>query len=210
MAVGREESEATDWAGGAALGLLLGLLIGLSVTPVVSIVVTALVGLLAGLFGLGDKSALGISAAGARRLAAFGFAAVIATPIAIWLRTHDVLAPSLADQRAALREIGYADGSAEQKEMLRFLRYGIAPAGSTVTAEASRGATARASVLYAGVPAGFCARMMMSGGTADLLTLLDNTSEAKLRDLASRIKALPVEKQAPALDYARIFLCEGG
>ncbi|WP_119421061.1 hypothetical protein [Desertibaculum subflavum] len=210
MATARDTGEAVDWAGGVALGLLLGLLIGLSVTPVVSIVVTALVGLLAGLFGLGEKSALGISAAGARRLAAFGFAAVIATPIAIWLRTHDVLAPSLADQRATLREIGYADGSPEQKEMLRFLRYGIAPAGSTVTAEASRGATARGGVLYAGNPAALCGRLMQAGATPDLLLQLDNAGDAKLRDMATRIRALPPEKQTPALDFARIFLCEGG
>ena len=210
MAAARESGEAVDWAGGAALGLLLGLLIGLSVTPVVSIVVTALVGLLAGLFGLGATGALSISTAGARRLAAFGFAAVIATPVAIWLRTHDVLAPSLEAQRAALNEIGYKDGSPEQREMLRYLRYGIAPAGTTVAAEAARGTTARAGVLYAGMPAGFCARLMMSGATADLLTLLDNAGEAKLRDLAMRIRALPTERQAPALDYARIFLCEGG
>jgi hypothetical protein len=210
MASGRDTGEAVDYAGGVALGLLLGLLIGLSITPVVSIVVTALVGLLAGLFGLAPTSALGTSAAGARRMAAFGFAAAIAAPIAIWLRTHDVLAPSIDEQRATLREIGYADGSAEQKEMLRFLRYGIAPVGATVTAEAARGATARASVLYAGVPAGFCARLLMSGTTTDLLTLLDNAGEAKMRELTARIRALPADKQAAALDYARIFLCEAG
>lgn len=208
MAVGGESTKATDTAGGMALGLLIGLLIGLSVTPVVAIVVTALVGLLAALFGLGDKSALGISAAGARRLAAFGFAAVIATPGAIWLRTHDVLAPSLASHRAVLRDIGYPDNSPEQKAILLSLRYGtdaqLRPQASDTARRASAG------VLYADRPAGFCARLQMSGVTADLLTLLDSAGDATLSAQAARIRALPAEWQAAALDYARIFLCDGG
>lgn len=212
MAAARESGEAVDWAGGAALGLLLGLLIGLSVTPVVSIVVTALVGLLAGLFGLGEKSALGISAAGARRLAAFGFAAVIATPVAVSLRTHDVLAPSLEAQRQVLREIGFADGSVEQKEMLRYLRFGILPEGTTAAGGAAGGTAApeRRGVLYSRAAVTLCGRLQMSGATADLLTLLGNSDDTKLRAMADRIRALPAERQASALDYARIFLCEGG
>ncbi|MBM3522092.1 MAG: hypothetical protein FJX57_03980 [Alphaproteobacteria bacterium] len=206
MTEGREENPAIDWIGGAALGLLLGLLIGLSVTPVVSIVVTALVGLLAGLFGLNDKLPLGITATGARRLAAFGLVAVVATPVAIWMRTHDVLGPSLDDQRAILRKIGYPDDSPEHKAVLLSLRFGIDTTAKPQVAEGAR--RAGSGVLYGGEAAALCGKLQMSGATGDLLTVLDGASDAKHRALAPRIRALPADKQAAALDYARLFLCE--
>lgn len=208
MANGGGSDACIDWIGGIALGLLLGALIGLSVTPVVSIVVTALVGLLAGLFGLGDKPALGIASSGARRLAGFGIAAVIATPIAVWARTNDVLGPSLDSQRATLRAIGIDDGTPEQKTVLLALRFGMDVAGKPAGGEAAR--RAGTGVLYAGVPAGLCAKLQMSGATADLLTSLDGTDDPRLKTIAAGIRAMKPDAQASALDYARLFLCDGG
>ena len=208
MATGRGSDATIDWIGGAALGLLLGILIGLSVAPVVYIVITALVGLLAGLFGLGDKPMLGIASSGARRLAAFGLAAVIATPIAVWVRTNDILGPSLESQRTTLRAIGIADGTAEQKSVLLALRFGLDGTGKPAGGEAAR--RAGTGVLYAGVPAGLCAKLQMSGATADLLANLDAADEPRFRTIATRIRAMKPDAQAAALDYARLFLCEGG
>jgi hypothetical protein len=121
-----------DLLGGASLGMFLGILVGMSATPVVSIVITALVALLAALFGLSDKSPFSTSAAGARRLIAFGLSATLFMLTGIALRTHETLAPSVDHQREVLRNIGYADRTKEQTEMLRYLRYGLVPAGTTV------------------------------------------------------------------------------
>ncbi|HEV7821235.1 MAG TPA: hypothetical protein VGO84_08635, partial [Burkholderiales bacterium] len=117
-----------DFAGGAALGLFLGTLMGLSATPVVTLVVTALVALLAGVFGLADKLSPTMAAGAARRLIAFGIVATIAMPTAIWVRTHEVLSPSIEQQRQNLQAMGVTDPK-EQKEMMQFLRFGITAAG---------------------------------------------------------------------------------
>lgn len=191
-----------DCLGGTSLGLLLGLLIGLSVTSVVSIVITALVALLAGIFGLSNNGPLQMSAAGVRRLATFGFAAALFTLVGLWIRTNDVFAPSVEQQKATLKAIGYTDGSKEQSEMLRYLRFGLLPTGVT----ASKEPQASRSVLYANVSPGFCDDLARTTSTLDLLNLFSLSTSA-LRRVGERIKNLPPEKQAVATDYAKIFLC---
>ena len=121
-------SSRLDVAAGASLGALLGLLVGLSGSPIVSSVVTGLVALLAGLFGFSDKISPNPTIAATRRIVAFGLAALIATPAAVYIRTHDWLAPSVAAQRVKLLEIGIQDKK-DQDVMLRFLYLGVLPPG---------------------------------------------------------------------------------
>jgi hypothetical protein len=190
-----------DLLGGISLGLLLGLLIGLSATPVVSIVITALVALLAGLFGLSEKIGPDLSAASVRRLSAFGLAAAIAAPAGVWIRTHEILGPSIEEQKASLRAIGYSDGSAEQKDMLRYLRYGLLPPG--VAAPPPRPLP----LLY-GTSAGLCDDLSRTQAAADVVLLLSQ-GDAQNRRLAETIKGLPGDRQAAAADFAKQFLCSG-
>ena len=110
-----------DWAGGGSLGVLLGLLIGLSASPVVNTVISALVALLAGLFGFSEKISLAVSAGPARRLIAFSLCAALVVPAGVYVRTHDVLAPSLERQKADLALIGYQEGT-PQHELIGFQR----------------------------------------------------------------------------------------
>jgi hypothetical protein len=202
---------AIDWAAGAALGLLLGLLVGLSATPVVSAVVTGLVALLAAMFGLSDKLPLGLSRAGAHRLTAFALAAAVALLAGLQLRTR-WLAPDVAELRRQLAEIEITD-PAEQKQMLRFLRFGLLPAGTQAAGkdgEAAKLAVAAALPLLYSDTADFCTelrgRLAAGAVPADLLLQLRTGSEAARRAGAA-IAARPTAEQAALLAAAPHYLC---
>lgn len=193
-----------DWAGGGSLGVLLGLLIGLSASPVVNTVISALVALLAGLFGFSEKISLAVSAGPARRLIAFSLCAALVVPAGVYVRTHDVLAPSLERQKADLALIGYQEGTPQHAEMLRYLRYGLLPSG---TAEAEK-ANWRQPVLYADLPDGFCAELTRLR-TADELLVVFSQSATPFPEMAEKIGHLAPDAQASAAIFARMFLCNG-
>jgi hypothetical protein len=198
-----------DFAGGAALGLFLGTLMGLTATPVVTMVVTALVALLAGVFGLADKLSPTMAAGAARRLIAFGIAATVAMPTAIWVRTHDVLSPSIEQQKQNLQAMGITDPK-EQKEMMQFLRFGISPAGSPVAGkEAVQLMQAKQGILYA-MPSGFCDSLFRLKGRAvgDYVTLFGNSPE-DIKKIGRTIESLPANKQIATFEAASVYLCAG-
>jgi hypothetical protein len=197
--------KAHDLLGGASLGLFLGILIGLSTTAVVSIVITALVALLAAFFGLSDKSRLSTSSSGARRLIAFGVSATIFTLVGIWLRTHETLAPSVDEQKQVLRSIGYADKSKEQTEMLRYLRYGLLPAGATVGKQSQ----ASFGVLYSNVAPGTCADLLRTASFDDFVKILSDGDE-QLKRVAGKLRELAPEKRSVGLETAKLTLCPEG
>lgn len=202
---------AIDWVAGAALGLLLGLLVGLSASPVVSAVVTGLVALLAAMFGLSDKLPLGLSRVGAHRLSAFALAAAVAVLIGLQLRTS-WLAPDVTELRRQLAEIEITD-PAEQKQMLRFLRFGLLPAGTQAVGkdgEAAKLAVAAALPLLYAEPATFCGplRRLVSenAAPADMLLQLKSGGDAAQR-AGRAIQALPEAERPAALRAAPLYLC---
>jgi hypothetical protein len=194
---------------GAALGTLLGLLVGLSASPVVGSVVAALTALLAGLFGLSEKLPLGLGAGGARRMAGFGVAATLALLAGLHLRSHQWLAPDVNQLKRQIAELGITD-PAEQRQLLKFLRFGLLPDGAKATPEAGKGTGPGASLLYASEAPAFCdelRRLQRDGATpADLLVHLTTGSEAAGR-AAARIQALPAPERAAALRAAPLYLC---
>lgn len=211
-AAARRADRSTDLSAGAALGLLLGLLVGLSASPVVSAVVTGLVALLAGLFGLSEKISPNLTQGAARRLTAFGLAAVLATPLSIWMRSAEWLTPSAERQRQQLAEIGITDVN-EQRDMLRYLRYGLLPPGAVGAGkdnDSARQAQAlRQGVLYA-APADLCAslrRAVADGAPSeDILTLLRAGNDATRHAATALASVAPAQLQAAA-SAAPIYLC---
>lgn len=197
--------KAIDWAAGAALGLLLGLLVGLSASPVVSSVVVGLVALLAGVFGLSDKLPLGLGEAGAHRLTAFALTASLAVLAGLTLRSHSLLAPDVTELRRQIAEIGVTDPT-EQRQLLRFLRFGLAPDGVKPAGDAAK---ALQPVLYS-EGTSFCARLRgqvrAGAGPADLLAVLATGSEAARR-LADDLAALPEPERLGAARAAPHYLC---
>lgn len=208
----RPAASLVDWCAGGALGMLLGLLVGLSASPVVAGVVTGLVALLAGVFGLSDKLSDGLGRRGAHRLAAFGVIAALAAPLGIYLRSAELLSPTVAQQRQQLVEIGITD-PAEQKDTLRFLRFGLLPAGVAAVGKDGEGArqsmAARQGVLYA-ASADWCAALRRlvteSAPASDLLTLL-RTGPETARQAVNAVKAMPGAEQSHTARAALLYLC---
>lgn len=99
---------------GVGIGLMVGLMLGLAAPAgdgksTVAIFVGAVGAALAVLLGLNDRH---FSVAKALRIGSFGLAVVIAAPIGIFVRSHDVLAPtapSLAEKKTELEALGYKE-----------------------------------------------------------------------------------------------------
>lgn len=172
----------------------------------------ALSALFGGVFGLAEKLPVGLNGTGARRLAAFALACIVALIIGILMRTHQVLSPSTERLRAQLADIGI-ENTVEQNRMLLFLRFGLLPPGVQAVGKDGE-ATARIilsnqSFLYA-KGADFCAslRTMIRNGAGqeDLLSHL-STGSSSIQKTVLAIKALPVVEQASALQAAPLYLC---
>lgn len=202
-----------DWLAGASLGLLVGLLVGLSTSPVAAIVVGSLAALLGGVFGLAEKLPSGLVGSGARRLSAFALACVVALLGGVVMRTHHVLSPSAAQLRSQLVEIDITD-PVEQKQMLRFLRFGLLPPGDQVTSKAGSSADlnfARGQGVLYRESTNFCAdlRKMIrtESGPEDLLIHL-GTGSVSVQKTVPAIRVLSPVEQINALRAAPLFLCE--
>lgn len=140
---------------GVSPGLLLGVLVGLAASPVVGSVVGGLVTLLATFLGLretkGDEAAL----AGRAReddlrrltLAGFGVACLGGLFWGLYLRTHEVLSPSVSEQVKRWTDASYDEQQARALVALRLV--GLVPAGATARTP-SQADQAVAGVLFAG------------------------------------------------------------
>ncbi len=94
---------------GAGVGLLLGVIMGSSVTPTVAILLSVLTSLLGAMLGLNDGH---FSAAKAMRLGSFGFACVLGAYFGIYVRSHNILSPSLFELKSRYLAVGFNEQQA--------------------------------------------------------------------------------------------------
>lgn len=99
--------------GGAGIGLLFGVIMGTSVTPTVATMLGALTALLAGILGLNDNM---FNDAKAARVGAFGLACVVGAYMGLYVRSHNVLAPSMLDLKQDYLDVGFTE-----KQALNFI-----------------------------------------------------------------------------------------
>lgn len=92
--------------GGAGIGLQLGVLMGMTLAPSVANVLSVLAGILAATLGLNDKHFNNTKAA---RIGAFGFACVFGAYFGLFVRTHNLLSPSLTSLKSDYKEVGFSD-----------------------------------------------------------------------------------------------------
>ncbi len=95
--------------GGAGIGLLFGVIMGTSVTPTVSIMFGTLTTLLAAILGLDDKY---FSNTKAVRIGSFGFACVFGAYLGLFVRSHDLLSPSLMSLKEEYLALGFSEEQA--------------------------------------------------------------------------------------------------
>ena len=194
------------------MGVLVGLLVGLSASPVTGTLVGALVALLAGVFGIAEKLPTGLGRTGAIRLTAFAVSCAVALLLGIFMRTHQVLSPSVKDLRAQLSEMEIKSEE-EQKQMLRFLRFGLLPSNAQAVKKDDEAAASIIksvqSTLYA-ESTSFCAGLRDLIATdavaEDLLSYLRTGSDATKR-IALSLGNLPKTEQLDALKKGPLFLC---
>jgi hypothetical protein len=149
-----------------------------------------------------------MSASASRRLAAFGVAAAILTPLALTVRSRELLGPSISAQMESLKEMGITD-SKEQREMMKLIRFGVLSSGMVTQSPDHRTAATMGSPLYADTGTVCRDLIAVRGSTviADRLKpLLD--AEGDIRSIAQLISRMPAERQAAALDAAPLYLCK--
>lgn len=97
--------------GGTGIGLLFGVIMGTTTTPTVATMLGTLTAVLAGLLGLNNKH---FNDAKAVRIGSFGFACVIGAYLGIYVRSHDLLSPSLESMKTEYLQLGYSEQEALQ------------------------------------------------------------------------------------------------
>ncbi len=95
--------------GGAGIGLLFGVLMGTSVTPTVGTMIGALTTLLAAILGLNDQH---FNNAKSVRVGSFGFACVVGAYLGLFVRSHNLLSPSLISLKAEYIALGFSENQA--------------------------------------------------------------------------------------------------
>jgi len=88
----------------AGVGLMVGMLLGLSISPIVASFVGAVGAGLAVLLGLNENH---LTRAKSIRIGTFGFVTILGALIGIYLRTHNLLSPSLEEEKQRLLDLGY-------------------------------------------------------------------------------------------------------
>jgi hypothetical protein len=95
--------------GGAGIGLLFGVIMGTSTTPTVATVLGALTTMLAGILGMNDKY---FGNAKAVRIGAFGFSCVLGAYLGLFVRSHNLLSPTLVSLKKQYVELGFSEAQA--------------------------------------------------------------------------------------------------
>ena len=117
---------------GISLGILTGFIIGLSISQIAGIILGALTSLLAAFFGLksGDEG----KTANLVIIGSFSIACLVSIFMGLYMRTHNFLSPSLADQIKIYKSVPF--DSIEIKKIILLKEFGLVPDGYSVSNEA--------------------------------------------------------------------------
>lgn len=195
---------------GAGLGLLVGVLVGLSSSPVVSVVVGALAAGMVTLLGFTRPAKEGEPAykeGSVARLGSFGVACTAAVLLGLFVRTHNWLSPSIAEQVAEVRKAGYTEDEARRWVALRNI--GTAPGSENEKSKSGGGNGAVAgSVLFAGGNSGEC-QYFDTNRYKDVPEHLYALRQqgGTYAEYADKISTLDSSHQKTVLDSLRILYC---
>jgi len=217
---------------GIGLGLLVGVLVGLSSSPVVSVVVGALASGMVTLLGFVRSPKEGetpSSDGSVVRLGGFGVACAAAVLLGLFIRTHNWLSPSIADQVAEVQRAGYSGEEARRWVAYKNVGAVLEPVISTAVGseppdargtDAHRGAPASANTLMAAAQP-VAGSVLFAGGNSGECQYFD-TSRYKdapehlysLRQMggnyakyAEKISTLDATEQKKVLDSLRLLFC---
>lgn len=140
--------------GGAGIGALFGFIMGTSITPTVATILGALTGMLAGILGLNDGN---FGNAKAVRIGGFGFACVLTALFGLFVRSHNLMSPSLLSLKQQYVELGFSE--AQALDFVAQKEFGVSlaafnpqpPPGDPAVVEGAEGAGSSAPVVVAAV-----------------------------------------------------------
>ena len=195
---------------GAGLGLLVGILVGLSSSPVVSTVVGALAAGIITLLGFvrpGKDDESAHTGGSMVRLGSFGLACTAAVLSGLFIRTHNWLSPSLAEQVAEVRKAGYGDEEARRWVASRNI--GMATGSESEKSRPTGGtASVAGSILFSGGDSGECQYFDTNRykNTQEHLYALKQLG-GKYAKYAEKISTLDSSHQNTVLDSLRVLFC---
>lgn len=129
---------------GLGLGALIGIIIGLSIAQVTGIILGALTSLLAAFFGLREKKSE--DSENHLIVGTFGIACIAFIFIGLYVRTHNLISPSLQSQKEEYKNIGFSEE--EIKKIFLIKEFGVVPSGYTFSKDAKE--VGSSTVLMAG------------------------------------------------------------
>jgi hypothetical protein len=196
---------------GTGLGLLVGILVGLSSSPVVSVVVGALAAGMVTLLGFSRPAKEGEPALGdgsVARLGGFGVACTVAILFGLYIRTHNVLSPSIADQVNEVRKAGYSEDAARKWVANRNIGMSLAAADEKLEPATGGMRTLAESVLFSGRDSGECQYFDTKRykNTKEHLYALEQLG-GRYADYAAKISKLDAGQQARVFDALSLLNC---
>ncbi|MEO7243432.1 MAG: CHAT domain-containing protein [Variovorax sp.] len=162
-------SRAVSVFAGVGIGLMVGMMLGLAAPAgdgrsTVGYFIAAVGAGLAALLGVNDAH---FSDAKGLRIGAFGLALVVAAPLGIFIRDHQLLSPgtaaplSLADRKAEYLALGF-----QEPEVLEFLKQSIKTDGGAPAADSVR----RTVAAVGGIPSALMSGSVLESTQCDALT----------------------------------------
>jgi hypothetical protein len=200
---------------GTGLGLLVGILVGLSSSPVVSVVVGALAAGMVTLLGFARSATNdqpSLTEGSVVRLGSFGVACTAAVIFGLFIRTHNWISPSIAEQVSEVQKAGYT--AEEARRWVSYKNIGTSTPGTTSDGSAasthSTGATASVagSVLFSGANEGECQHFDTNRykDTQEHLYALRQLG-GKYAEYAEKISSLDASQQKTVLNSLRLLFC---
>lgn len=119
---------------GGGVGLLFGVIMGSSVTPTVAIMLGALTTLLGGILGLNDSL---FNNAKALRIGAFGIACVVGAWTGIYVRSHNLLAPTPEQIKQKYMAAGFSESQALEFVAMKEFGVSLSAGASNATSVTS-------------------------------------------------------------------------
>lgn len=196
---------------GGGLGLLVGVLVGLSASPVVSVILGSIAAGLVTLLGFSGNAKDGEPAYGAGtvvRLGSFGVACAFAVVLGIFLRTHNIASPSIAEQVNEVTKAGYSADEARRWVAYRNLGASLEATAGREKAHEGAAAPAASTVLFSGTDRGECKNFdpTQYKNTAEHLYALRQLG-GRYAAYADKIASMDSNQQKTTLEGLHLLFC---
>lgn len=214
----QRKTTVVDVVAGVCLGALTGLLVGLTMASVTTTVLASVLAVATAFVGLAGEAKFLNGLVNHARVASFAGAMACALLAGIWMRTHQTLSPSVEEIFEELTAKKFAGAEAfthaEAKDVIRFVKFGLVPAGAppagapltAATAEKATAFNRTSGSLFATAPL-WCDdfRRRRSQPLDEQVAWLQGQDEA--REIAVRMSNLSPERRAMVVGEALFYLC---